>query len=141
MQGLDRLKKRLDAMLPQPNKAAACAALKAIELIRTRTQKGFDANGRRFKGYAKTTREMRKARGREVSHVDLVDTGSMLSAITYKGSGSRAIIHFANALENRKAAGHQFGKKRLPKRPFFGFTKGERKEIADIVIRGVRGNR
>lgn len=130
----------MDSLLPDPDRAAADAAVTAIDLIDRRTRKdGKDIHGRRFRGYARATKESRRERGRQTSHVDLVDTGKMLGSMTYRTRGGKAEIYFGTAAENDKAAGHQFGLGRLPKREFFGLTKDEQKQVAKVALRRRRG--
>lgn len=142
MKGMDRLRQRLERLLPSPSeeqRIAERACWRAIELIRERTRKGYDRHGKRFKGYAKSTREDRSKRGRQVDHVDLTDTGAMLGSLTVRPKGQgKAEITFGSPREAAKAAGHQFGKNNLPRREFFGLMKRERKAVVSIIQRQLR---
>jgi len=129
-----RVRKAVRRMIPDANKAAHDAGALAVELIDKRvTQEGKDRYGRKLKPYAKQTKELRKARGRQTAHVDLVDSGNMMAALTYRARGNKAEVMFGKPAEAEKAWAHQTGKGRLPKREFFGLTKDERRKVAAKV--------
>jgi len=137
--GLEQVRRKLSQLVPDDSEAQRQAermAWKAVSMITDRTTKGRDRRGRPFRPYSKKTAELRRKRGRQTDHVDLTDKGHMLAAMTVKPLGrGRAEVTFANATEARKAAGHQFGKRRLPKREFFGLSAADRQALAAMIKR------
>lgn len=133
IKGREALERTLDALLPRPG-AATDAALEAMRAIKQRTLSGKDVQGRPFKRYAAATRKDRTERGRQTAHVDLMDKGNMLAAMTVRGRGpNKAEITFANAVEAAKALGHVRGVGRLPKREFFGLSDDERQLVLKVI--------
>lgn len=108
-----------------------------IEAIVERTKSGtamsIDANGRghpsEFKAYSdeyKKSMEF-KSHGKS-SKVDLTLSGDMLSLIDITKQDANSITIGVDSDEVLKAYNHQSGDT-VPKRPFFGITKGELREI------------
>lgn len=140
LEGADRLRSKLDAiaskLLTQHDMAELAA--QAHDDINQRVTRGKDKNLRPFKGYAASTRKDRKKRGRQVAHVDLNDSGKMMSAITWRTRKGYAKLLFGRAAEAEKAYYHQLGLGRLPKREFFGIDPKSRKTIMGMVQKKVR---
>ena len=81
-------------------KASAFGALR----IEERTLQGKDADGNRFRPYAKQTIENRKKAGRKTSFVDLFFSGRMLGSLTFRSSAAKGQIF----LEDKKKVKKHF---------------------------------
>ena len=102
-----------------------------VKQITEKTQKGKPPDGGSFEGYAKSTRKSRLKRGRQVSFVDLTDTGQMFRSLTWKAKGYKSELFFRRQAENRKASYHDFfgaGKKKVV-RPFFSIGRKDEIQI------------
>jgi len=102
-----------------------------INIILDRTAAGKGIKGNPFKPYATKYAAFRKKKGRQI-RPDLDFTGKMLGSITSKASATRAEIFFARATETAKAVKNQ------KKRPFFGFSRGEKKQLAKTFVRFIQ---
>ena len=92
-----------------------------VKQITEKTQKGVLPDGGRLKPYAQSTKKARQKKGRQISFVDLTDTGQMFRSLTWKADRKKSTLFFRRQSENRKAAYHDFFgacKKKLV-RPFF----------------------
>jgi len=105
------------------DKLVEAIGTQAERAVHERTLQGKDMNNRKFKPYAKSTEKSRKKQGRSTGNVTLTDKGFMLSNITSKREGSKAVVFFSKTAENNKAHGHHVGTKHLPPRKFFGIGK------------------
>ena len=102
-----------------------------VKQITEKTQKGIMPDGGRFQPYAKSTRKARQEKGRQVSFVDLTDTGQMFRSLTWKANKKQSTLFFRRQSENRKAAYHDFfgaGKKKVV-RPFFSIGRKDEIQI------------
>ena len=124
--------KKLQRTIPRDiTKALNKVSAYAVDQIQTKTQKGELPDGGRFKPYAKSTRKSRQEKGRQVSFVDLTDTGQMFRSLTWKAKGKQSTLFFRRQSENRKAAYHDFfgaGKKKVV-RPFFSIGRKDEIQI------------
>ena len=78
--------------------------------IKVRTLSGVDRDLKPFAPYAPSTKRARAKRGRQVDKVDLYDTGQMQGALGYEvNSDTEATVKFIDAIQQKKAAYHQFG--------------------------------
>ncbi len=111
-------------------KASAFGALR----IEERTLQGKDADGNRFRPYAKQTIENRKKAGRKTSFVDLFFSGRMLGSLTFRSSAAKGQIFFRRQEEGEKAFFHDTGSGRIPRRPFFAIGKKEEEKIRKIFF-------
>ena len=102
-----------------------------VKQITEKTQKGKPPDGGSFEGYAKSTRKSRLKRGRQVSFVDLTDTGQMFRSLTWNAKGNKSELFFRRQAENRKASYHDYfgaGKKKVV-RPFFSIGRKDEIQI------------
>lgn len=111
-----------------------------IERIQERTKNKksmrIDSKGRGYEGdlkapYSKSYAESAefKAYGKSKNNVNMTLTGDMLNLIDIKKqSGNTITIGWFDKVENNKAFNHCTGDT-VPKRPFFGISKGELKDI------------
>ena len=102
-----------------------------VKQITEKTQKGIMPDGGRFQPYAQSTKKARLEKGRQVSFVDLTDTGQMFRSLTWKAQGKKSTLFFRRQSENRKAAYHDFfgaGKKKVV-RPFFSIGRKDEIQI------------
>jgi hypothetical protein len=77
--------KKVTKTIPRDiQKGLAQASLFGIQQITEKTQKGQMPDGGRFRPYSKATRKDRAKRGRQISFVDLTDTGRMFRSLTSK---------------------------------------------------------
>ena len=97
-----------------------------VEMI-NRTQSGKSFTGKEFKGYADSTKEARRKKGRVTNIVNLTDTGNMLHSMTFKAISGGIRIYFGTAIEKKKAYYNQ------KKRKFFGLSPQQRKAIRKYI--------
>lgn len=128
-----RFKRKLDQQIKeqprQVQKALGRTAEFLLGLIRNRTQKGKDADGRNFKPYKPEYKSFRQEKGRQVRFPDLNFSGQMLSNMTQKASPKEAILFFANKFQNIKAVGNQ------KKRKFFLIGDKEQKTLINFFAK------
>ena len=113
-----------------------------VKQITDKTQKGKTPDGGTFQGYAPSTKKNRSKRGRQVSFVDLTDTGQMFRSLTWKANRNKSTLFFRRQSENKKASYHDFfgaGKTKIV-RPFFAIGRKDENKIRDIFFKtiGVR---
>ena len=102
-----------------------------VKQITEKTQKGQKPDGGTFEPYAKSTRKSRLKRGRQVSFVDLTDTGQMFRSLTWNAKGNKSELFFRRQAENRKASYHDYfgaGKKKVV-RSFFSIGRKDEIQI------------
>jgi len=125
-----RLKRKLNQQIREQPRQVQIALGRTAEfligLIRKRTQKGKDADGRSFRPYTPEYKAFRRQRGRQVQFPDLNFSGQMLSNMTQKATPKQAILFFANKFQNVKAVGNQ------KKRPFFLIGNKEQKTLINF---------
>ena len=109
-------------------------ALKAIEIIKDKTESGVDFNNKRFKPYSNYYRDVRKEKGLQTNKVDLFFTGNMMSSITANSGDQSAVIKFLNRNDSGKAFAHIAGVGNLPVRDFFFFNDQDMDELLDIAM-------
>ena len=126
-------KRKLDQQLRDQPRQVQIALGRTAEfllgLIRKRTQKGKDADGKNFRPYKPEYKAFRREKGRQVRFPDLNFSGQMLSNMTQKANPKQAILFFANKFQNLKAVGNQ------KKRPFFLIGDRERKTLIDFFAK------
>jgi len=119
----------------EPKKAIKDALLrtgqKGANLILDRTAKGKDIQDAPFKAYSDGYAKWRAKRGK-TRKPTLFNKGQMLSAIRAKASSEKATIFFSSAAESKKAAFNQ------KTRPFFGFSRKDKGELAKFFIRNLK---
>lgn len=121
------------------DRVALRAAAMASDRIKTRTLEGKDYRGRKFKGYSKGYLAQKKAKGGS-SKVDLFDSGEMFRSMQWRRSGKmQAVISFVrnNKGQADYALAHHTGT-RMPKREFFRLSTEDKKEIRELIRRGIR---
>ena len=100
-----------------------------IGLIKQRTARGKDYQGRTFPPYTNVYKEFRQQAGRQTQFPDLNFSGQMLSSITQKSEPDYAVIYFANKFQNVKAIGNQ------KKRKFFAIGSQEIQPILNVFMK------
>ena len=100
-----------------------------IGLIKQRTSRGKDYQGRSFPPYTNVYKEFRQQAGRQTQFPDLTFSGQMLSSITQKSEPDYAVIYFANKFQNVKAIGNQ------KKRKFFAIGSQEIQPILNVFMK------
>jgi hypothetical protein len=100
-----------------------------IGLIKQRTARGKDYQGRSFPPYTNVYKEFREQAGRQTQFPDLNFSGQMLSSITQKSEPDYAVIYFANKFQNVKAIGNQ------KKRKFFAIGSQEIQPILNVFMK------
>jgi hypothetical protein len=99
-----------------------------VGAISDRCDRGVLPSGSKMAAYSKDYAEFRKHKGRRTDAPNLQFTGKMLGAMTWRVSGSRVTVLFADLLQNDKAVGnHNNG------RPFFDISSGDIAEINRII--------
>ena len=100
-----------------------------IGLIKQRTTRGKDYQGKAFPAYTNVYKEFRQQAGRQTQFPDLTFSGQMLSSITQKSEPDYAVIYFANKFQNVKAIGNQ------KKRKFFAIGSQEIQPILNVFMK------
>ena len=102
-----------------------------VKQITEKTQKGVLPDGGRLKPYAQSTKKARQKKGRQVSFVDLTDTGQMFRSLTWKARRNKSTLFFRRHAENKKASYHDyFGAcKSKVVRPFFSIGRKDEIQI------------
>ena len=125
---LKKLEKKLPRAIEESlNRVSAYG----VKRITEKTQKGITPDGGRFQPYAQSTKKARQKKGRQISFVDLTDTGQMFRSLTWKAQGKKSTLFFRRQSENRKAAYHDIfgaGKKKVI-RPFFSIGRKDEIQI------------
>lgn len=127
------------------------AARVGVDLIRERTRRGLDKDGKPFKPYARSTMRMKVRTGRQVTPVNLTQTGSMLNSLVaqtgrfyggeYWGHRTRVEITATGGMnpvggmvtDQQKLRWHTTGTRRgLPRRDILGFTPAELEVVSSV---------
>ena len=128
-----KLRRKLDQQIRENPRQIQIALGRTAEfllgLIKQRTQKGKDADGRSFAPYTPEYKSFRREKGRQVNTPDLNFKGNMLSNMTQKSEPKKAILYFASTAQNIKAVGNQ------KKRPFFLVGQREGKTLINIFAK------
>lgn len=132
------IKKVAKQMPGNIQKGLAQASLFGIQQITDKTQKGQMPDGGKFRPYSKRTKKDRAKRGRQISFVDLTDTGRMFRSLTSKITKSKGILFFRRQEENKKAFFHDKGIGRLPQRPFFAIGRKDEDKIRSIFFKAIK---
>jgi phage gpG-like protein len=119
-------------------KGLAQASAFGIQQVTEKTQKGQMPDGGRFRPYSKRAKKDRAKRGRQISFVDLTDTGRMFRSLTSKITKSKGILFFRRQEENKKAFFHDKGIGRLPQRPFFAIGRRDEDKIRKIFFKAIK---
>lgn len=112
-------------------KALSKTAQQGVNIILDRTASSKGYKGGVFESYNEKYEQFRVSRGRG-KRPDLDFTGKMLGSITTKAKKREANIFFTRAAESKKAAMNN------KKRPFFGFSDREEKQLAKIFYRHIK---
>ena len=128
-----RLRRKLDQQIRENPRQIQIALGRTAEflmgLIKQRTQKGKDADGRNFKPYTPEYKAFRREKGRQANFPDLNFKGNMLSNITQKSTSKQAILFFASKAQNIKAVANQ------KKRTFFAVGDRESKTLINFFAK------
>nr|BAR19843.1 Phage virion morphogenesis protein [uncultured Mediterranean phage uvMED] len=124
--------------LRQKQKSAINSALSrvsnmAVLMITKRTQSGKLPDGGNMLPYAKSTKKTRRKKGRQISFVDLTDSGKMFRSLDFRTGGFKSTLFFANKEREKIASFHDsfgVGKKKV-KRPFFAIGRKEEEQIKE----------
>ncbi len=123
-------------------RALLITAQQGVNIIQDRTLKGagidkeFEPYSSRYleakkKGWPRT--ESRPAFSGDASGiVNLNVTGKMLGSMSVRANGKKAEIFFSRATESKKAAMND------KKRPFFGFSDQEEKQLGKIFFKALK---
>jgi hypothetical protein len=125
-----QVKKRGKELQGSVKKALLITALEGINIIEDRTAKGRGLKGF-FPKYSPAYAAFRSSKGRG-SKVDLQFTGQMLGSMSAISTNSYAEIYFMRGAEDKKEA--MVSKKR----PFFGFTRRESNQLAEVFFRHLK---
>ena len=140
-------------------KASKALGSWAVGRIKLRTQQGLDRKGNPFEQYSQGYQKALKRGGEQSSPIDLRVSGTMLGDLKVTGRGKRmgyryVTIGFSNKKirkyrlkdnqikfvgEGNLTTGalariHHYGLGRMPKRAFFGLTKGEKQRASQHAI-------
>jgi hypothetical protein len=127
-----RLRQRFDKQIQTQSRQVQIALGRTAEflmdIIKTRTQKGKDADGRNFLPYSSEYKAFRKKEGRQVKFPDLNFSGQMLSGMVQRSNSKQAVLFFQK-FQNIKAVGNQ------KKRPFFLIGDKETKTLINFFAK------
>ena len=98
------------------------------QTIRERFNKEQSPEGQKWKPLAQSTIRRRKKRHKRGNMKILQDTGALRRSIAYE-AGSNS-VKVGSVLEYART--HQFGRGKIPARPFLGVTEGEKKHIVSM---------
>jgi phage gpG-like protein len=132
------IKKVAKQMPGNIQKGLAQASLFGIQQITDKTQKGQMPDGGKFRPYSKRTKKDRAKRGRQISFVDLTDTGRMFRSLTNKVTKNKATLFFRRQEENKKAFFHDRGIGKMPQRPFFAIGRKDEDKIRSIFFKAIK---
>ena len=128
-----RLRQRFDKQIKTQSRQVQIALGRTAEflmdIIKTRTQKGKNADGIAFAPYKPEYKAFRREKGRQVNFPDLNFSGQMLSNMTQKSDSTKAIIFFANKFQAMKAVGNQ------KKRKFFAIGDRETSTLINFFAK------
>jgi phage gpG-like protein len=131
--------KKITKTIPRDiQKGLAQASLFGIQQITDKTQKGQMPDGGRFRPYSKRTRKDRAERGRQISFVDLTDSGRMFRSLTFKATRNKSTLFFRRQEENKKAFFHDTGHGKMPQRPFFAIGRRDEDKIRSIFNKAIK---
>ena len=131
--------KRIAMQMPSNiQKGLAQASAFGVQQVTEKTQKGQMPDGGRFRPYSKRTRKDRAERGRQISFVDLTDSGRMFRSLTFKVTRSKGTLFFRRQEENKKAFFHDTGHGKMPQRPFFAIGRKDEDKIRSIFFRAIK---
>ena len=105
----------------------------SVLIITKRTQSGKLPDGGNMLPYAKSTKKTRRKNGRQISFVDLTDSGKMFRSLDFRTGGFKSTLFFANKEWEKIASFHDsfgVGKKKV-KRPFFAIGRKEEEQIKE----------
>ena len=132
------IKKFAKQMPGNIQKGLAQASLFGIQQITDKTQKGQMPDGGKFRPYSKRAKKDRAKRGRQISFVDLTDTGRMFRSLTNKVTKNKATLFFRRQEENKKAFFHDKGIGKMPQRPFFAIGRRDEDKIRSIFFKAIK---
>ena len=131
--GDKQLKKKIDKQIREQPRQVQIALGRTAEfllgVIKQRTKRGKDADGRGFAPYTLEYKSFRREKGRQANFPDLNFKGNMLSNMTQKSDPKKAILYFASTAQNIKAVSNQ------KKRPFFLVGQREGKTLINIFAK------
>ena len=131
--------KRIAMQMPSNiQKGLAQASAFGVQQVTEKTQKGQMPDCGRFRPYSKRTRKERAERGRQISFVDLTDSGRMFRSLTFKATRNKASLFFRRQEENKKAFFHDTGHGKMPQRPFFAIGRKDEDKIRSIFFRAIK---
>ena len=125
-----QIDKRGKDLKASTKKALLRTALHGINIIEDRTAKGRGLKGF-FPKYSQKYSDFRASKGRG-RKVDLQFTGQMLGSMGAVSTSRDAEIYFIRGAEAKKAA--MVSKER----PFFGFSRRERTELAQVFFKALK---
>ena len=120
------LKKQSEQIKANIDKAIYEAAIEGRRMILDRTKRGISLDGKGFEPYSQAYKFYRQKKGRGIKP-NLMFRGTMLGAITTIKKRGYSLIKFTRVEEAQKAAWNQ------EKRPFFGLTDREKKQLTKFV--------
>ena len=131
--GDKRLKRKLDRQIREQPRQVQIALGRTAEflmgLIKKRTQRGKDADGKSFAPYTAEYQAFRRKKGKQATFPDLNFSGNMLSNMTQKSTPTHATLFFSSTAQAKKALGNQ------KKRPFFLIGQREGKTLINIFAK------
>ena len=131
VEGLERLKQRLKATADKLQNMrqfwSSVGMYVQRQTIRERFNKEQSPEGQKWKPLAESTKRRKKRHKRGQMKI-LHDTGALRRSIAYEAGNNS--VKVGSVLKYART--HQFGRGKIPARPFLGVTEGEKKHIVSM---------
>ena len=131
VEGLERLKQRLKATADKLQNMrqfwSSVGMYVQRQTIRERFNKEQSPDGQKWKPLAESTKRRKKRHKRGQMKI-LHDTGALRRSIAYEAGNNS--VKVGSVLKYART--HQFGRGKIPARPFLGVTEGEKKHIVSM---------
>ena len=131
VEGLERLKQRLKATADKLQNMrqfwSSVGMYVQRQTIRERFNKEQSPEGQKWKPLAESTKRRKKRHKRGQMKI-LHDTGALRRSIAYEAGNNS--VKVGSVLKYART--HQFGRGKIPARPFLGVTESEKKHIVSM---------
>lgn len=134
---VEYVKEMTEALKPTVDDVRYVAELHKGRII-ARTSRGLDGNGQPFKEYTDAYAKRKANSGRDSGRVDLTWSGRMLKALMIHRITNRDYVIGVYGEEGIRAAAHNYGSGKMPKREFVTLSPEDERLLADAVRRRMR---
>jgi len=127
-----KLKKEADAIGKNKKLMISIGAFMKRTIL-TRTAKGLDVRGKRFKAYSPSYKMIREKAGLRTDIVNLFFKGSMLSALTYDARQGSVKVYIQDTEDDKGVNNHFKADCNQQTRQFMGMNKKDETQINRMV--------